>query len=253
MSEKQYKMPPEWSSHARTMIAWPVQDSMVVPEKYAQVCDGYEQLILAISEFEPVLVVVNPEDEATVAPRFTHAPVELISLPHNDAWLRDNGPTFVRDEDHQLVGINWGFNAWGEKYEPWDLDDEVAPALLSFMKVPAVDAPLILEGGSIHVDGEGTLLTTEECLLNPNRNPHLSKQEVEGYLRPLLGVSTFIWLPLGLEGDETDGHVDNVACFAAPGKVILQVCHDPGDANYARTQEHLAILSKSKGCTRTPN
>ena len=252
MSEKQYKMPAEWSSHARTMIAWPVKDSMVYPENFAQVCDGYEQLILAISEFEPVLVVVNPEDEAIVSPRFTHAPVELISLPHNDAWLRDNGPTFVRDEENQLVGINWGFNAWGEKYEPWDLDDEVAPALLSFMKVPTVDAPLILEGGSIHVDGEGTLLTTEECLLNPNRNPHLSKEDVEKHLSTLLGVSKTIWLPLGLEGDETDGHIDNVACFAAPGKVILQVCNDPKDPNYTRSQEHLHILSQETDALGRP-
>ncbi|MEN0642110.1 agmatine deiminase family protein [Alkalicoccobacillus gibsonii] len=246
MIDKRYTMPAEWAHHARTMIAWPVKESMVYPDQYADVCNGYEQLISAISEFEPVLVVVNPEDEESVGSRFSHAPVELVSLPHNDAWLRDNGPTFVRDGDNQLVGINWGFNAWGEKYEPWDLDDEVAPALLSFMKVPAVDAPLILEGGSIHVDGEGTLLTTEECLLNPNRNPELSKSDVEEHLQQLLGVSKIVWLPLGLEGDETDGHVDNVACFAAPSKVLLQVCNDPTDPNYERSQEHLRILSKEK-------
>ncbi|MDQ0207738.1 agmatine deiminase [Alkalicoccobacillus murimartini] len=249
MSEKQYRMPAEWSPHARTMLAWPVKDSLVYPENYNKVCAGYEELILAISEFEPVLLVVNPDDEANVAPRFTHASVELISLPHNDAWLRDNGPTFVRDDHHQLFGVNWGFNAWGEKYEPWDLDDEVAPALLSFMKVPVIDAPLILEGGSIHVDGEGTLLTTEECLLNPNRNPHLTKKDVEEHLKPLLGLSKIVWLPLGLDGDETDGHIDNVACFAAPGKVIIQVCNDPEDVNYARSQEHLDILRKETDAT----
>jgi agmatine deiminase len=144
-----------------------------------------------------------------------------------------------------VAGINWQFNAWGGKYAPWDLDDQVAPRILEHFGKKRFDAPLVMEGGSFHVDGEGTLITTEECLLNPNRNPHLSREQIEEALRRYLNVDTIIWLRRGLSGDETDGHVDNIACFAAPGKVILQVCNDPADENYEITQENMRILREA--------
>ncbi len=241
----QYKMPAEWAPHERTMLSWPVQASMVYPNNFEEVCGGYAELVKAIAEFEPVTLVVNPEDVERLHPVFAGHAVELLAIPHNDAWLRDNGPTIVVNEEGERAGINWGFNAWGGKYSPWDLDDAVAPAVLEHLGLRRFDAPLVLEGGSIHVDGEGTLLTTEECLLNENRNPSLSREEIEEHVKNFTNVEKIIWLNRGLAGDETDGHVDNAACFAAPGKVIIQVCDDPADENYAITQENLQILEEA--------
>ncbi|MFD1177604.1 agmatine/peptidylarginine deiminase [Paenibacillus puldeungensis] len=242
-----YKMPAEWAQHIRTFISWPVQDSMCYPEQYNEVCEGYAGVIRAISEFEPVTVIVNPDDLDKVQGRFANAGdrIECLPIEHNDAWLRDNGPTFIISDEGELAGVKWGFNAWGGKYSPWDLDDAVAPQILSAHQVKQFTAPLVLEGGSIHTDGEGTLLTTEECLLNQNRNPHMSREEIAAAVKNFVNVDEIIWLKRGLHGDETDGHVDNVACFAAPGKVILQVCEDPNDENYEITQENINILSEA--------
>ena len=237
-----FKMPAEWEKHTRTLISWPVQDSMCFPEDYETVCQGYAQIIQAIAEFEPVTVIVNPSELDTVKQLFHEENIDVLAIAHNDAWFRDNGPTFVVNEQGEVAGINWTFNAWGGKYAPWDLDDQVAPQILEQFGLQRFDAPLVMEGGSIHVDGEGTLLTTEECLLNPNRNPHLSREQIEELLKKYVNVEKVIWLKRGLSGDETDGHVDNIACFAAPGKIILQVCDDPEDENNAITQENLAIL-----------
>ncbi|WP_040949887.1 agmatine deiminase family protein [Gorillibacterium massiliense] len=244
-ANRSYTMPAEWTEHERTFISWPIQDSMCYPDEYDAVCGGYAGLIEAIAEFEPVTVIANPEDAERVQARFANAWITVLAIPHNDAWLRDNGPTFVVGADGSLAGINWTFNAWGGKYAPWDLDDRVAPRILGHLGVGRIDVPLVMEGGSIHVDGEGTLLTTEECLLNPNRNPEKSREEIAETLANTLDIDSIIWLKRGLSGDETDGHVDNVACFAAPGKVILQVCDDPADGNYAITQENLEILRQA--------
>lgn len=250
-----YHMPAEWVRHQRTFVSWPVQVSMCYPENYDQVTQGYREIIRAIAEFEPVTVLVNPDEapqvrQAIESGSTSHPAVGLFNIDylpiaHNDAWIRDNGPTFVVDDQGHLAGINWKFNAWGGKYAPWDLDDQVAPGLLEHDRVDRLDAPLVMEGGSIHVDGQGTLLTTEECLLNPNRNPGLRKSQIEDFLKQYLHVSRIIWLKRGLSGDETDGHVDNIACFAAPGKVLIQVCDDPDDENFAITQENLAILGQA--------
>lgn len=220
---------------------------MVYPEHYESVCgEGYAEIVRAIAEFEPVTIVVNPDDLERVSALFAgNEQVDCLPIRHNDAWLRDNGPTFVRNEEGELAGVNWRFNAWGGKYSPWDLDDDVAPQLLEHAGIKRFDAPLVMEGGSIHTDGEGTLLTTEECLLNSNRNPELSREQIEEYVKQYVNADKIIWLKRGLSGDETDGHVDNVACFAAPGKVILQVCHDPLDDNYEITQENLRILGEA--------
>ena len=241
-----FKMPAEWERHTRTLISWPVQDSMCYPEDYQKVCRGYAQIIKAIVEFEPVTVIVNASDLEKVNSLFNERSVECLQIEHNDSWLRDNGPTFIVNNQGQTSGVNWIFNAWGGKYAPWDLDDQVAPQILERFGLLCFDAPLVMEGGSIHVDGEGTLLTTEECLLNPNRNPQLSREQIEEYLNKYLNVEKVIWLKGGLSGDETDGHVDNIACFAAPGKILMQVCDYPEDDNYSITQENLTILRKEK-------
>ncbi|MEF3302434.1 agmatine deiminase family protein [Paenibacillus sp. GYB003] len=244
-TDMQYSMPAEWAKHERTFLSWPVRQSMVYPDHYERVAEGYAQIAEAIAEFEPVTVIANPDDAERIRGRFAGTSVDVLTIPHNDAWFRDNGPTFVVREGGGVAGINWRFNAWGGKYAPWDLDDAVAPKVLEHYGVERFDAPLVMEGGSLHVDGEGTLLTTEECLLNPNRNPDMTREQIEDALKRYLNVSKVIWLKRGLSGDETDGHVDNIACFAAPGKVLMQVCSDPEDDNYAITQENLRVLAEA--------
>lgn len=241
-----YTMPAEWTQHERTFISWPIQASMVYPEQYEAVCASYAEIITAIAEFEPVTVVINPDDEELVRSFVKQENVTLLPIQHNDAWLRDNGPTFIQNAEGKLAGVNWKFNAWGGKYSPWDLDDAVAPQILNQAGITQFDAPLVMEGGSIHTDGEGTILTTEECLLNKNRNPELSREQIEAYVKEYTGSDVIIWLERGLSGDETDGHVDNIACFVAPGKVIIQVCDDPQDENYEITQTNLAILEQAQ-------
>ncbi len=237
-----YKMPPEWTTHERTLISWPVQESMCFPDDYETVCNGYAELIRALAEFEQVTVLINESQLAFAKNKVSGEKIEFLIIEHNDAWLRDNGPTFIINERGERAAVNWQFNAWGGKYSPWDLDNEVAPKILEHFGVTRFDAPFVMEGGSFHVDGEGTLLTTEECLLNENRNPELTREQIEAGLREFLNVEKIIWLKRGLSGDETDGHVDNIACFAAPGKVIIQVCNDPDDENYEITNENLEIL-----------
>ncbi|HEX2985650.1 MAG TPA: agmatine deiminase family protein [Caproiciproducens sp.] len=244
------RMPAEWTRHEKTLMEWPVRGAMIWPQNYREACEGYAEVASAISRFEPVAMIVN-ENEYPDAESLCGAFTELIPIPHNDAWARDNGPTFVWNEKNERVGINWRFNAWGEKYAPYDLDDEAAGKILDYYGIARLDAPIVLEGGSIHVDGEGTLLTTEQCLLHPNRNPELSRAQLEEYLGAYLGVSKVIWLKRGLFGDETDGHIDNVACFAKPGVVLLQSCRDEQDPNSAVTRENLEILcGASDACGR---
>lgn len=242
-NRNEWFMPGEWEQHVRTLIEWPVKNSLVWPDNYREVCQGYVQVAMAISEFEPVTMIVN-EDTYEEAKDLCQGKVELLTIAHNDAWCRDNGPTFLWNNERKLAGVNWKFNAWGEKYKPYDLDHEVAPKVLKYFETTCLNAPLVLEGGSIHVDGEGTLLTTEECLLNPNRNPHMTREEIEQEVKRYLNVSKIIWLRRGLFGDETDGHIDNVACFAKPGVILLQSCYDKEDPNYEITQENLTVLGK---------
>lgn len=240
-----YYMPAEWEKHERTIIEWPVKDSLIWPDNYPEVCAGYAFVIKAILEFEAVTVIVNDDTEKE-ARSLCGDKAEYLLIAHNDAWCRDNGPTFLWNKEKELSAINWKFNAWGEKYTPYDLDNEVAPRILDYLHVSYINAPIVLEGGSIHVDGEGTLLTTEQCLLNKNRNPHLSKEQIEETVKDYLKVDKIIWLKQGLFGDETDGHIDNVACFAKPGTIIIQTCHDKNDPNFEITKENLEILSNYK-------
>jgi len=210
------------------------------PQKKRQ--DAKAILRKAIAEFEPITVLTNSEDLKKLSCLFHNERIEILEIEHNDAWLRDNGPTFLIRDDGDMAGVNWRFNAWGGKYAPWDLDDQVAGEILKYVRLERFDAPLVMEGGSFHVDGEGTLLTTEECLLNPNRNPDMSRDQIEAELGDFLNIRKVVWLKKGLDGDETDGHVDNIACFVAPGKILMQVCNDPEDKNYAITRENLRVL-----------
>ncbi|MCR4435561.1 MAG: agmatine deiminase family protein [Clostridiales bacterium] len=237
-----FKMPPEWTRHSRTLMAWPLEEA-AWPGPFEEVLLSFAHIAKKIAEFEPVTVIAKPEFAGEAAD-FCGPTVEVVEMGHNDSWMRDMGPTFVMNKKGEIAGINWIFNAWGGKY-PCEEDNLTAAGILDRFHVPRFDAPIVLEGGSIHVDGEGTLITTEECLLNKNRNPHLSRKEIEGVVKQYLNVEKIIWLKRGLYGDDTDGHVDNVACFARPGAVMVQTCSDPKDPNYEISRENIEILKSA--------
>jgi agmatine deiminase len=244
-----FKMPPEWAPHSRTLMAWPVKAALW-PEPFADILPAYAQIVKTIAHFEPVTLVVKPE-LLNQAVSFCGSDIEPLTLGHNDSWMRDNGPTIIRNDQGELIGLNWIFNAWGGKF-PFELDNQVAPQVLDHLRIPCLDIPLVMEGGSIHVDGAGTILTTEACLLNSNRNLQLTRNEIETYLQRYLNVTKIIWLKRGWDGDDTDGHIDNVACFARPGVILTQVCLDPTDPNYEIAQENLAILKTARDAQGKP-
>jgi len=216
-------MPGEFEPHAGCWMLWPERpDNWREAARPAQ--HALAQLAAAIAQFEPVTVGVSAP-QYQVARALLDERVRVVEMSHNDCWMRDVGPTFVVDTRGAVRGVDWHFNAWGGLqgglYFPWDQDDLVAAKVLEIEACDRYRAPIVNEGGAIHVDGEGTALVTEECLLNVNRNPLLSRERVEGCLRDYLGVSKVIWLGKGVFNDETDGHIDNLACFARPAQVCL--------------------------------
>jgi len=239
-----FHMPAEWHPHKRCWMAWPCREELW-GEGLDDARSAYAAVATAIAEFEPVTMLANPEDVAEVSLRCGGA-VAAMPMALDDSWTRDTGPTFVIDDGDRVAGIDWHFNGWGGRYVPHDKDAAVARAILEHVGVPRYEAPLVLEGGAIHVDGEGTVLTTEQCLLNPNRNPDLDRTEIERLLCAYLGARTVIWLGQGLEDDETDGHVDNIACFVRPGVVLALTTRDPEDGNYAALQDNLKRLRAAR-------
>jgi len=221
-------------------MEWPVKEALW-PEPFEDILPAFAEIVHTIARFEPVTLLANPHLVEEARAFCHHDNIEILPVKHNDSWARDNGPTFVVNPQGEIAGINWIFNGWGGKY-PSEDDNRVASVVLGHWNLQRFDAPLVMEGGSFHVDGEGTLLTTEECLLNPNRNPDLSRGQIEEYLQKYLNVSKIIWLKRGWIGDDTDGHIDNVACFAGPGRIIAQICSDPEDPNFTISQENLEIL-----------
>ncbi len=227
-------MPGEFEPHAGCWMLWPERpDNWREAARPAQ--HALAQVAAAIAEFEPVTVGASAT-QYQVARALLDERVRVVEMSHDDCWMRDVGPTFVVDARGAVRGVHWHFNAWGGLqgglYFPWDQDDLVAAKVLEIEACDLYRAPLINEGGAIHVDGEGTALVTEECLLNVNRNPLLSRERVEGYLRDCLGVSKVIWLGKGVFNDETDGHIDNLACFARPGEVCLSWTDNKRDPQY---------------------
>lgn len=239
-----FRMPAEWAPHARCWMGWPCRSDLWGAGLEAA-RDAYTAVARAIAGFEPVTMLADAAalDEAQAR---CGAGVTCQAMPLDDSWLRDTGPTFVLDGRGGLAGVDWRFNAWGEKFLPYDQDALLAERLLAQLGLRRYAAPLVLEGGSIHVDGEGTLLTSEECLLNPNRNPELDRAGIEALLRRTLGVEAFVWLGQGLDKDETDGHVDNIACFVKPGVVMAVTCDDPADPNHAILSDNLARLKRAR-------
>lgn len=203
--------------------------------------DAFAAAVRAIAMFEPVTLLVRPEDRAG-AEALVGGHAELLEAELDDSWTRDTGPSFVIGPDGHLGGVDWGFNAWGLVYDGFARDAQVARTILQRAGATRIVGPQILEGGSIHVDGEGTLLTTAQCLLDPNRNPHLDRADIENNLRTTLGIDTVIWLPRGITNDETLGHVDNLCCFAGPGRVLLPSTDNAADPDFDVLREARAVL-----------
>jgi agmatine deiminase len=236
-----YRMPGEFEPHSGCWMAWPERlDNWRLGAKPAQI--AFAAVAEAIQLSEQVTMTASPEQLEPCRAMLSPA-IRVRELSTDDAWMRDIGPTFLTRPGHGLRGVDWRFNAWGGLYSSYQRDEAAAAAILDAEGAERYRAPLILEGGSIHVDGEGTVLVTEECLLNRNRNPQLSRAEIERALYDHLGCEKVIWLGRGLPGDETDGHVDNLACFVEPGRVLLSWCEDSADPQTEVSKDALERLS----------
>jgi agmatine deiminase len=243
-----FRMPAEWEPHAGCWMIWPERsDNWRLGAKPAQA--AFTAVASIIARSEPVTMMVSARQFAN-ARRLLPAAVRVVEVSTNDAWARDVGASFLINDAGELRGVDWPFNAWGGlqrgMYFPWDLDDAVAAKMLQIERAPAYRAPKIIEGGAIHVDGEGTVLVTEPCLLGVDRNPGATRQEMERVLKDYLGASHVVWLGDGVPGDETGGHVDNLACFVKPGVVLLTWCDDPADPHYAVSRDAEARLREAR-------
>ncbi len=234
-----FRMPAEWAPHSRCWMAWPCRDETFADMAAAR--DAFADVARAIARFEPVTMVARSQDVAEASLRLG-GDVDVLPMDLDDSWMRDIGPTFVIDDAGTVAGVDWRFNAWGGNYPEHRNDEAVAERILEHLGLRRFVLDIVLEGGSIHCDGEGTLLVTEQCLLNPNRNPQLTKAEIEERLKLALGAETLIWLGQGLVDDETDGHIDNLACFVKPGVVAALVAEDPSDGNYEALRDNLKRL-----------
>lgn len=240
-------MPAEWSPHARTLMAWPTArrrdalwHALLEPAR-----DEYAQIARTIACYEPVTMVADPR-EADDARDRCGPTVEVVALPIDDAWMRDSGPIIVVAPDGTRHAVHFRFNGWGAKFAPYDDDARVGAALARRLGLPVHEAPLVLEGGAIAVDGAGTLVTTERCLLNPNRNPGRARPAVEGELRRWLGADRVVWLADAIAEDEgTDGHVDNVVAFFAPRRALLQGCDDERNPNSVIARDNRERLARA--------
>lgn len=241
-------MPGEYEPHAGTWMLWPTRtDTWRLGAKPAQ--DAFVAVAEAIAAFEPVTIGVVSGQFEHVRSRMPES-VRVVEISSNDAWMRDIGPTFVVNREGGVRGIDWGFNAWGGLngglYFPWDQDLLVKQKVLEIERLDHYDLQhFILEGGSVHVDGEGTLITTEQCLLHKNRNPQLTKAQIEAVLRNSLNIDKIIWLPRGMVHDETDGHIDEVAAFVRPGVVVMSWTDNRRDPQYKVLNEAYTHLSRA--------
>ena len=243
-----FTMPAEWESHAGCLMAWPAREELWGDRLFEAKRD-YAAIASAIAEFEPVVMVCNRGHAREVAEQCAHA-VTAVEIPINDSWCRDSGPTFIRNASGEMAVVGFGFNAWGNRWHPYDDDARLAQRIADWLELPFFEAPFVLEGGSFFVDGEGTVITTEQCLLNPNRNPRLSRAQLEQGLRDYLGVTTVIWLPYGHSLDTgptgTDGHVDGILQFVSAGHVLVEVVSDHTSPEFARGHANLEVLLASR-------
>lgn len=243
------RMPAEWMPHEAVWLSWPVRDPRHWGGAKADLMDAkFAEIAAAISRSEVVRINANPGDSGRIRELCNRAlavpeRVEIFDHPHNDVWCRDHGPIFVKDEGSGAVTItDWEFNAWGGKFPPWDLDNGIPRAVAASLGLPVVSGGMILEGGAIEVNSAGQLLTTEAVLLNPNRNSQMDRDDIECRLREVLGMREILWLASGIEGDDTDGHIDDIARFVDDSTVFA--CHEPDRAspNHKALDENLGRL-----------
>ena len=242
-----YRMPAEWEPHAGTWLTWPRREGISFPDLYDRIPPILAAMVRALAEDEGVFINVwDATMEAEVRSVLTQHDalndrVEFHHHPAYEPWCRDHGPVFIVN-DTQRALLNWGYNAWGGKYPPYDLDNAVPEQIASVRGLPCFTPDMILEGGSIEVNGQGTLITTESCLLNPNRNPALDRAAIEQRLSDYLGVRKVLWLGEGIAGDDTDGHVDDLTRFVDAQIVVTAVEPDPQDPNHTPLQANLQRL-----------
>jgi agmatine deiminase len=245
-----YRMPAEWEKHDAIWLAWPY-DPTTFPNRVERVETVYVQIVKEIHESEHVNLFVKDEQTKQKAfILFKEADIDLTRVSfyifsYADVWFRDYGPIFVQSQNHELAMIHWKFNSWGEKYETLLKDKAIPEVINQQMTLKCFKPGIVLEGGSIDVNGKGTLLTTAQCLLNQNRNPNLDKQQIEKYLVDYLGVTHFIWLKCGIFGDDTDGHIDDLARFVNPTTVVCAYQEDENDVDYDALKENYEILRQS--------
>lgn len=252
-----FRMPGEFEAHKGCIMIWPVRPGSWT-HAGAEAQKTFTEIARAIAKSEDVFMLCDDAHYDSVEGVFaTDHNIHVIVIPSNDAWARDTGPICVVNEKGIVRGIDWSFNAWGGEYDglyaDWALDDAVAEKFCDTLGLDCYDAKhFVLEGGSIHSDGEGTLLVTEACLLSPGRNPLLSKDEIEKQLMHYLGAEKIIWLPRGIEGDETNEHVDNVCAFVRPGVVVLAWTDDQNDQQWEPSNASLKVLEKETDAKGRP-
>lgn len=267
-SDDGYRMPGEYEPHEGCLMIWPERPgSWIYGAKAAK--KAFTKVALSIAKSEKLYLIASKkcyseatkyiQSEIALAKQkgITLQKITILEIETNDAWARDIGPTFVKNEFDNIRAIDWQFNAWGGVYDglyaDWNADNMVASSFSDILGITCYDAShFVLEGGSIHVDGDGTAMVTEACLLSPGRNPHLSKNEIETTLKKYLGVSKIIWLPHGIYQDETNEHVDNICAFVKPGEVLLAWCNDKNDPQYEYSKSCLDILEKTSDAHGRP-
>lgn len=231
------RLPPETAPHDCTIVGWPTETrrSALWGDALTEARAEHAHVVRTIAAREPVWLVVDPADAASARDQLAATPgVVVVEEPIDDSWLRDSGPLVVAGGDGARHAVRFGFNAWGQKFVPWDRDAQVAARLAARLGIPVHRAPLVLEGGALAHDGSGLFVTTERCALNPNRNPGATKADVDAVLRDYLGARRVVWLADAIaEDDGTDGHVDNVVAFYAEGRALLQGCDDAANPNHA--------------------
>ncbi len=243
-----YRMPAEWEPHEAVWLSWPHETGISFPGAYHEVIPVFVQMIDALSGSEKVRINVQDGDEEAhirnALAEIDAAHVEFFHIPTNEPWCRDHGPMFIRRrKEPRLAIIDWNYNAWGGKYPPFDLDEIVPTRIAEALSLPCFYPGIVMEGGSIEVNGAGTLLTTASCLLNPNRNPGKTKDDIEQTLANFLGAKNFLWLGNGIEGDDTDGHIDDITRFVDRTTVVTASESDKDDPNRFPLKQNLELLS----------
>ncbi|MCO7222898.1 agmatine/peptidylarginine deiminase [Pleionea sp. CnH1-48] len=242
-------MPAEWQQHECCWMAWPCRQDLW--QNISAARDAFAQVAKAISAFEPVIMVCHQSDKVDCE-RQVGQFAQVLVWPIDDSWTRDSGPTFVRTQDGSLSVVNWQFNGWGGQFTPYDQDAEFARRVAQHLELSVIESSLTTEGGAIHVNGAGLALTTEQCLLNSNRNSGWSKEQIEGEFSRCLGVDKTIWLERGLTDDHTDGHIDELACFVSERELVALYCDDSSDSNYSILQNNYQRLIQATDVNEQP-